>query len=86
MIIAKASILSAEFGTTSTAAKLSVARLFVKAHSLMYRMGMHKSHCLLEEVAQEALEYMAVVQNLVISPHPHQHWIINMDQMPTTSQ
>ena len=45
-------------------------------------MGMHKSHRLFEEVAEEVLEYMAMVNNLLIGPHCDQHFIINMDQTP----
>ena len=82
MIIVKDSILFNDFAVKSYVAKASAVTCFLKAHLLMYQMGMHKSQYLLEEVDQEALEYMAMVRKLIVGPHCHHRWIINMDRMP----
>ena len=82
MIILKASILLDDFAAKSCVAKASAVTCFMKAHLLVYQMGMHELQRLLEEVAQEALEYMTMVRKLIVSPHCRRHWIINMDQMP----
>ena len=63
MIIVKASILLDDFSAKCHVDKASPVKCFVKAHLLLYQMGMHESQCLPEEVAQEALEYMAMLES-----------------------
>lgn len=82
MIVVKASMLCGEFAGKTYIAKFSAVRRFVKAHSLVYRMGTHESQRPPDEVADEAAEYMTIVRKLVVGPHRHLRWIMNMDQTP----
>lgn len=82
MIVIKASMLSDVFAGKTFIAKSAAVRRFVKAHSLVYRMGTHESQRPPGEVAEEATGYMTIVRQLVTGPHRHLRWIMNMDQTP----
>ena len=62
MIVVKACILDAGFAAKNRFAKYCAVRRFVKAHSMVYRMGTHQSQRHPDEVAEEAIDYMAVGQ------------------------
>jgi len=81
-LVVKASSMSPEFNTKSFTARTSAAWRFMRAHSLVYRMGTHVSQRNPEEVRQEATEYMEVMRRIVVGPHRDMRYIINMDQTP----
>jgi hypothetical protein len=81
-IIVVASIISTEFGEKDFVARCSAIKRFVRAHSLVYRMGMHLCQCKPEEVEAEAGNYMCLICTLLFVPHCDRHFILNMDQMP----
>ncbi len=81
-IVVVASNLSTKFGKKNFFVSCSAVKRFVKAHSLVYRMGMHLCQRKLEEVEVEASNYMRLIRTLLFSPHCDQHFILNMDQMP----
>jgi hypothetical protein len=60
-IIVVASNLSTEFGEKNFVTRCSAIKRFVKAHSLVYRMGTHLCQCKREEVEAEASNYMGLV-------------------------
>ena len=53
-----------------------------KAHSLVYRMGMHESQRAPDKVAEEATEYITAARKLVTGGHRDRRFIMNMDQTP----
>ena len=55
---------------------------FIRAHSLVYRMGTHVSQRKPEEVAVESSDYMDLMHQIVEGPRQDRHFIINMDQTP----
>ena len=79
-LVVKASSLSPEFNAKDFVARSSAVVRFVRAHSLVYRMGTHESQRKPDEVAAEASDYMAVMRRLVDGPHRDQRFILNMDQ------
>jgi len=81
-LVVKASSLSPEFNAKHFVARCSAMKRFMRAHSLMYRMGTHQSQRKPEEVAAEALDYMNLICALVLGPHCDRRYILNMDQMP----
>ncbi len=82
MIVIKASILDAGFASKTKTGKYFAVRRFVKAHSMVYRMGTHESQRHPDEVAGEASDYMAMARSLVVGPHRDPRYIVNMDQTP----
>jgi hypothetical protein len=81
-LIMKASSLSAIFNKKHFVARESAVKRFIRAHSLVYRMGTHVSQCKPDEVAAEASDYMDLMRQLVEGPHLDRRFIINMDQTP----
>ena len=81
-LVVKASSLSPEFNAKSLVARTSAAWRFMRAHSLVYRMGTHVSQRKPEEVAAEASDYMDVIRRIVVGPHRDPRFILNMDQTP----
>ena len=47
---------------------------------LVYQMGTHELQRHPDKVAEEAINYMAVVYKLVVGLHRNPHFIMNMDQ------
>jgi hypothetical protein len=81
-IIVVASNLSTEFGKKNFVARCSAVKRFVKACSLVYRMGTHLCQRKPEEVEAEASGYMCIIRTFLFGPHCNQRFILNMDQMP----
>jgi hypothetical protein len=81
-LVVKAWSLSPKFNVKHFVARTSAVKRFVRAHSLIYRMGTHESQCKPDKVAGEASNYMVVMCILVVGPHGDRHFILNMDQMP----
>ena len=81
-LIVKASSLSLEFIARHFVARCSTAKQFMRAHSLVYRMGTYQSQRKPEEVTAEALDYMNLVHPLLLGPHHNRHFTLNMDQTP----
>jgi hypothetical protein len=81
-IIVVASNLSTKFGKKEFATRCSTARHFVRAHSLVYQMGMHICQHKPEEVEAEASNFMCHICPLLFDPHRDRHFILNMDQTP----
>jgi hypothetical protein len=65
-LVVKASSLSPEFNAKHFVARCSAARRFLRAHSLVYRMGTHQSQRKPEEVATEATHYMNLMRPLLL--------------------
>ena len=80
MIVVKASILDAGFASKNHFVKYCAVRRFVKAHSMVYRMGTHQLQRHPDEVVEEAVDYMAVVRKLVVGLHCDSPFIMNLDQ------
>jgi hypothetical protein len=80
-IVVVASNISIEFGKKDFTARCSAIKRFVRAHSLVYRMGTHLCQRKPEEVETEASDYMPLIRTLLFSPHRDRHFILNMDQM-----
>ncbi len=55
---------------------------FLRAHSIVYRMGTHVSQHNPEEVAREAADFMSLMRPIVTGPHCDRRFILNMDQTP----
>ena len=81
-LIVKASSLSSEFNAKHFVARCSAAKRFIRAHSLVYRMGTHQSQRKPEEVATEATDYMNLMRSLLVGPHRNWRYTLNMDQTP----
>ena len=81
-LIMKASSLSPIFNEKLFVARESAVKRFIRAHSLVYRMGTHISQRKPDEVAAEASDYMDLMRQLVEGPHRDRRFIINMDQTP----
>jgi hypothetical protein len=69
-IIAFAPNLSTAFCKKDFVARCSAVKLFVRAHSLVYQMGMHVCQCKPEEVEAEASKYMCLICPLLFGPRP----------------
>jgi len=81
-IVVKASSLSPIFNEKHFTARTSAVKRFVRAHSLVYRMGTHESQRKPDEVAAEASDYMGVMRQICKGPHRDWRFILNMDQTP----
>ena len=81
-LILKALSLLPIFNEKHFVARVSAFKRFVRAHSLVYRMGMHVSQRKPDKVAAESSNYMDLMRQIVEGPHHDQHFIINMDQTP----
>ena len=64
-LVVKASSLLPKFNAMDFVARSSAVLRFVHAHSLIYRMGTHKSQRKPDEVAAEASDNMVVMRRLV---------------------
>ncbi len=74
-----ASNLSTKFGKKDFAVRCSTIKHFVRAHSLVYRMGTHVCQRKPEEVEVEASNYMHLIRPLLFGPHCNWNFILNMD-------
>jgi len=81
-LVVKASSLSPEFNVKHFVARCIAMKQFMRAHSLVYCVGMHQSQRKPEEVAAEALDNVNLIRALVLGPHRNRHYILNMDQTP----
>jgi hypothetical protein len=81
-LVVKTSSLSPEFNAKHFVARCSAVKQFMRAHSLVYRMGTHQTQRKPEEDATEALDYMNLIHALLLGPHCDWHFILNMDQTP----
>jgi len=81
-LVVKLSSLSPEFNAKHFVARCSAVKRFMRAHSLVYRMGKHQTQRKPEEVVAEALDYMNLIRALLLGPRCDQHFILNVDQMP----
>jgi hypothetical protein len=81
-LIVKALSLSPIFNEKHFVANVSAVKRFVRAHSLIYCMGMHVSQHKPDEVAAESSDYMHLMCRIVEGPHHDWRFIINMDQTP----
>jgi hypothetical protein len=81
-LVVKVSSLSPEFSAKHFVARCSAMKLFMRVHSLVYRMGTHQTQRKPEEVVAEALDYMNLIRTLLLGPHRNRHFILNMDQTP----
>jgi len=78
-LVVKASSLSPIFNEKTFVARVSAVKRFVRAHSLVYRMGTHMSQRKPDEVAAESSDYMDLIRQIVEGPHRNWRFIINMD-------
>jgi hypothetical protein len=74
--------LSTKFGKNYFATWCGAIKHFVRAHLLVYQMGMQVCQRKPEEVEAEASNYMCLIHPLLFSPHRDQHFILNMYQTP----
>ena len=81
-LVIKASSLSPEFNAKHFVARESAMKRFIRANSLVYRMGTHESQRQPDDVATEALDYMNLMRPLLEGPHRDRRFILSMDQMP----
>jgi len=63
-------------------ARVSPVKEFIRAHSLIYRMGTHVSQRKPDEVAAESSDYIDLMRQIVEGPHRDRRFNINMDQTP----
>jgi hypothetical protein len=77
-----ASNLSTKFGEKDFVMRCSAIKCFVRAHSMVYRMGTHLCQRKPEKVEAEASNYMHLICPLLFVPHCNRRFILNMDQMP----
>ena len=82
MVMIKASKLSDEFAAKTCTARYSAVKRFLRAHSLVYRMGTHVAQRDPEEVRGEASDYMNSVRPLMKGDHRDRRFILDMDQTP----
>jgi hypothetical protein len=54
----------------------------MRANSLVYRMGTHKTQHKPKDVVEEALDYMNIMRPFLKGPHRDQRFILNMDHPP----
>jgi hypothetical protein len=80
-IVVVASNLSTNFGEKDFVARCSAVKQFVRAHSVVYQMGMHICQHKSEEVEAEASNFMCLIHPLLFGPHRDRRFILNMDQM-----
>ncbi len=73
---------STKFGKKDFVARCSAIKHFVRAHSLVYRMGMHVCQRKPEEVEAEASDFICLICPLLFGPHCNRRFILNMDQTP----
>ena len=81
-LVIKASSLSPEFNAKHFVARCSAVKRFMRANSLVYRMGTHETQRKPEDVATEALDYMNIMRSILEGPHRDRRFILNMDQTP----
>ncbi len=79
-IVVVALNLSTEFDEKDFGARCSPVKHFVRAHSLVYQMGMNVCQRKPEEVEAEASNYMRLIRPLLFGPHPGRCFILNMHQ------
>ena len=81
-LVIKASSLSPKFNAKHFVARCSAVKRFMRANSLVYRMGTHETQRKPEDVATEALDYMNIMRSILEGPHRDRRFILNMDQTP----
>ena len=81
-LIVKASMICPVFNEKTFVAKHCAMQRFLRAHSIVYRMGTHVSQRNPEEVAKEAADFMSLMRPIVTGPHRDWRFILNMDQTP----
>jgi hypothetical protein len=81
-IVVVASNLSTEFGKKDFVARCSAVKRSVRAHLMVYQMGMHLCQRKPEGVEAEASDYMHLILPLLFGPHRDRGFILNMDQTP----
>jgi hypothetical protein len=81
-LVVKALLLLPIFNKKHSVARVSAVKRFVRAHSLVYRMGTHVSQRKPDKVAAESSDYMDLMGQIVEGPHRDRRFIINMDQTP----
>ncbi len=81
-IVVVASNISTKFGKKDFVARCSTVKHFVRAHSLVYQMGVHHCQRKQEEVEVEASDYMRLIRTFLFGPHRDRRFILNMDQTP----
>jgi hypothetical protein len=81
-IVVVALNLSTKFGEKDFVARCSAVKRFVRAHLLVYQMGMHVCQRKPEEVEVDARDFMRLICPLLFGPHHDRHFILNMDQTP----
>ncbi len=78
----KASSLSPEFNVKHFIARCSAVKRFLRANSLVYRMGTHESQRKPDNITTEASDYTNLMRPLLEGPHRDRHFVLNIDQMP----
>ena len=78
-LVVKALSLSPIFNKKHFVARGSAVKQFVRAYSLIYRMGTHLSWHKPDKVAAESSDYMDLMHQIVEGPHRDRRLIINMD-------
>ena len=81
-LVIKASSLSPEFNVKHFVAKCSAVQRFMRANTLVYRMGTHETQRKPDDVALEAAEYIKLIRPFHEGPHRDRRFILNMDQTP----
>jgi len=81
-LVIKASSLSPEFNVKHFVARCSAVKQFMRANSLVYRMGTHETQHKSKDVATEASDYMNIMRSFLEGPHRDRCFILNMEQMP----
>jgi hypothetical protein len=74
--------LSTKFGKKDFVARCSAIKRFVRAHLMVYQMGMQLCQRKMEEDEVEASNYMRLICPLLLGPHCNRRFILNMDQTP----
>jgi hypothetical protein len=70
------------FGAKSRVARLKAVARFMRKHNYVYPQKTNEATRNLQEVYQEAQEFLDFTRLLLHGPHRNRHWIFNMDQMP----
>jgi hypothetical protein len=81
-VVVKASQTCPTFSAKHFVVQCSTVQCFVCTHSIVYRMSTHLLQCKLEEIEEEAKDYMRLTRPFLIGRHCDLRFIINMDQTP----
>jgi hypothetical protein len=83
LVCLKASLLLPNmFGAKVYEARLKAIMHFMRKHNYVMPNKTNEAMCALQEVVQEAREFLEFTRPLLFGPHQDRRWIFNMDKTP----